>query len=274
MDKSIEKLFSLKNKVIIVAGGAGQIGFSFCEILSKAGAKVVIFDLDVEMANQKINNLISKQVVKNIKFIKVDVTDKLNIKESLNSTFKKYKRIDGIVNSFHYKGNSRKLDNKTNFFVDFENYPEEAWDKVHDVNLKGTFLLSQLITPYFKKQKKGIIVNISSTYGNVSPNPQIYGKSGINSPIAYATSKAAIINLTRYLAIHLAKYNVRVNCLSPGGVLNKQSNDFIKNYIDKTPIGRMAVAEDYQGAVLFLLTDASSYMTGANLIIDGGWTAW
>jgi NAD(P)-dependent dehydrogenase (short-subunit alcohol dehydrogenase family) len=274
MDSTIEKLFSLKNKVVIVAGGAGQIGFSFCEILSKAGARVVIFDLDIDMANQKISKIKNKEIIKRIDFLKVDVTNKLEIKESLNSTYRKYKRIDAVINSFHYKGNSRKLDTNTNFFVDFENYPEEAWDKVHDVNLKGTFLLSQLTTPYFKKQKKGIIINISSTYGNVSPNPQIYGNSGINSPIAYATSKAAIINLTRYLAIHLAKYNVRVNCLSPGGVFNNQSKEFVKNYIEKTPIGRMANAEDYQGAILFLLTDASSYMTGANLIIDGGWTAW
>jgi NAD(P)-dependent dehydrogenase (short-subunit alcohol dehydrogenase family) len=274
MDSNIEKLFSLENKVIIVAGGAGQIGFSFCEVLSRAGARVVIFDLDSEMANHKISKLSTKEMNNKIDFFKVDVTNRLEIEKSLKLTFKKFKRIDSIVNSFHYKGNSRKLDPDNNFFVDFENYPEEAWDKVHDVNLKGAFLLSQLTIPYFKKQNSGIIINISSTYGNVSPNPKIYGKSGINSPIAYATSKAAIINLTRYLAIHLAKYNVRVNCLSPGGVFNNQSSEFVKNYIEKTPIGRMAKAEDYQGAILFLLTDSSSYMTGANLIVDGGWTAW
>lgn len=274
MDKSIEKLFDLKDKVVIVAGGAGQIGFSFCEIISKAGAIVVIFDLDSDLAKKKIVTIKEKNLLDKFHFYKVDVTNKNEINENLKLVITKFNRIDALINAFHYKGNSRILDKNTNFFVDFENYPEEAWNKVHDVNLKGAFLLSQMIFPYFKKQNKGIIVNISSTYGNVSPNPKIYGDSGINSPIAYATSKAAIINLTRYLAVHLAKYNIRVNCLSPGGVFNNQSDEFVKNYNDKTPLGRMANPEDYQGSILFLLTDASNYMTGANLIVDGGWTAW
>jgi NAD(P)-dependent dehydrogenase (short-subunit alcohol dehydrogenase family) len=274
MDKNIEKLFSLENKIIVVAGGSGQIGFAFCEILSRAGAKVVILDLDIELAQKKSTKYKNNQFFKNFFFYKVDVTKKNNISDILDIVIKKFNKIDALVNSFHYKGNSRKLDSNTNFFQDFENYPEEAWDKVHDVNLKGAFLLTQCILPYFKKNKKGVIVNISSTYGNVSPNPKIYGNSGINSPIAYATSKAAIINLTRYLAVHLAKYKIRVNCLSPGGVYNNQSIEFVENYIDKTPLGRMAKPEDYQGAILFLLSDASSYMTGANLIVDGGWTAW
>ena len=274
MNNKFENIFSLKNKIVIIAGGSGQIGFSFCEILLKVGAKVIIFDLDIELAKKKSIEFKNDNFYKNINFFKVDVTKLDDIKFNINLVLKKFKKIDALVNSFHYKGNSRKLDNNANFFQSFENYPEEAWNKVHDVNLKGAFLLSQCIFPHFKKNKKGIIVNISSTYGNVSPNPKIYGNSGINSPIAYATSKAAIINLTRYLAVHLAKYNIRVNCLSPGGVYNNQSKEFVKNYIDKTPLGRMAKPEDYQGAILFLLSDASSYMTGANLIVDGGWTAW
>jgi NAD(P)-dependent dehydrogenase (short-subunit alcohol dehydrogenase family) len=274
MDNNIKKLFSIKNKIVLVAGGSGQIGFSFCEILSRAGAKVVILDLDIELAQKKSLKYKNTEFYKNFFFYKIDVTKKNDISNLLDLVIKKFKKIDALVNSFHYKGNSRKLDTNTSFFQDFENYPEEAWDKVHDVNLKGAFLLTQCILPHMKKNKKGAIVNISSTYGNVSPNPTIYGNSGINSPIAYATSKSAIINLTRYLAVHLAKYNIRVNCLSPGGVYNNQSKEFVMNYIDKTPIGRMAKPEDYQGAILFLLTEASSYMTGANLIIDGGWTAW
>lgn len=118
------------------------------------------------------------------------------------------------------------------------------------------------------------IVHISSTYGNVSANKSIYGNSGINSPVAYATSKAALINLTRYMATHLADKGIRVNCLSPGGVFNNQSPEFIANYTRLTPLGRMAQPQDYQGAILFLMSDASAYMTGANLIVDGGWTAW
>ncbi|MGH2648427.1 MAG: SDR family oxidoreductase, partial [Ginsengibacter sp.] len=128
--------------------------------------------------------------------------------------------------------------------------------------------------PYFKENGQGVIVNVSSTYGNVSPNKSIYGNSGINSPVAYATSKAAIINLTRYIATHLADENIRANVLSPGGVFNNQSEEFLKNYTNLTPLKRMANAEDYQGAILYMMSDASKYMTGANLIVDGGWTAW
>ena len=118
------------------------------------------------------------------------------------------------------------------------------------------------------------IVNVSSTYGIVSANKSIYGDSGINSPVAYATSKAALINLTRYMATHLVDDGIRVNCLSPGGVFNNQEEDFLKNYCEKTPLKRMANAQDYQGAILYLISNASAYMTGANLVVDGGWTAW
>jgi NAD(P)-dependent dehydrogenase (short-subunit alcohol dehydrogenase family) len=179
-----------------------------------------------------------------------------------------------LINCFHFKGNSRKLDTTSNFFAGFEDYPEEAWDQVHNINLKGTFLMSQAAIPYFKKTKKGVIINISSTYGNVSPNKSIYGDSGINAPVAYSSSKAAIINLTRYIATHVAEFGIRANVLSLGGVYNNQSEDFLKNYKALTPLNRMATAEEYQGAILFLLGDASSYMTGSNVVIDGGWTSW
>ena len=115
---------------------------------------------------------------------------------------------------------------------------------------------------------------VSSTYGIVSPNKNIYGDSGINSPVAYATSKSAIIQLSKYLATHLAEKNIRVNTLSPGGVFNNQSSEFIKNYEKLTPLGRMATVRDYDGPIVFLLSDSSSYMTGSNLVVDGGWTAW
>jgi NAD(P)-dependent dehydrogenase (short-subunit alcohol dehydrogenase family) len=134
--------------------------------------------------------------------------------------------------------------------------------------------MSQKAIPYFKENEQGVIVNVSSTYGNVSPNKSIYGNSGINSPVAYATSKAAIINLTRYLATHLADQHIRANVLSPGGVFNNQSEEFLRNYTELTPLKRMASAEDYQGAILYMMSDASKYMTGANLVVDGGWTAW
>ncbi|MDM9631149.1 SDR family oxidoreductase [Robiginitalea aurantiaca] len=271
--KQHHKLFDLTGKTIVVAGGAGQIGFAFCEILADAGASVVLADIDVEMAKDKLSEL-DGNLAEKITIEKLDVSSRASVTtffEQLEATFGS---LYGLVNCFHFKGNTRKLDTSSNFFADFENYPEEAWDMVHDVNLKGAFLMSQGVIPLFKKNKGGVIVNISSTYGKVSANKSIYGDSGINSPVAYGTSKAALINFTRYLATHLAEQNIRANCLSPGGVFNNQSEEFISNYTRLTPLGRMAKAEDYQGAILFLMSDASRYMTGANLIVDGGWTAW
>jgi NAD(P)-dependent dehydrogenase (short-subunit alcohol dehydrogenase family) len=274
MGKIVDQLFDLKNRVIVLAGGAGQIGFKMAMALADAGGMIAIADLDSELAKQKINELKDNELVSRLKVYPVDVSSKTDVEEL-------FKRIDadlgspyGLINCFHFKGNSRKLDTTSNFFAGFEDYPEEAWDQVHNINLKGTFLMSQAAIPYFKKTKKGVIINISSTYGNVSPNKSIYGDSGINAPVAYSSSKAAIINLTRYIATHVAEFGIRANVLSLGGVYNNQSEDFLKNYKALTPLNRMATAEEYQGAILFLLGDASSYMTGSNVVIDGGWTSW
>lgn len=272
--KLIQNLFELGGKTIIVAGGAGQIGFAMCEILADAGAKVVIADIDTELAQNKIAALQDEKIRMNLLVFPLDVTKKSQIIKLVQKIRQDIGKIYGLVNVFHFKGNTRKLDSTSDFFADIEEYPEEAWNMVHDVNLKGSFLMSQAVIPYFKENGEGVIVNVSSTYGNVSANKSIYGNSGINSPVAYATSKAAIINLTRYQATHLAEDNIRVNCLSPGGVYNNQSDEFLENYTNLTPLKRMAQAEDYQGAIAFLMSKASSYMTGANLIVDGGWTAW
>lgn len=270
----VNQLFNLKDRVIIVAGGAGQIGFSFSTILADAGANVVIADIDEEMGKQKIAALPDVKNRQRLHLKKLDVSQPLEIPTFFNEVHQQFGSLYGLINCFHFKGNTRKLDTSSNFFAGFEDYPLEAWNLVHDVNLKGSFLMSQGILPYLKKSSSSVIVNISSTYGNVSPNKSIYGTSGINSPVAYATSKAALINLTRYMATHLAEYGVRVNTLSPGGVFNNQSEEFIENYTKLTPLKRMARPDDYQGAILFLMSDASKYMTGANLIVDGGWTAW
>ena len=272
--KLTEKLFRLDGRNIVLGGGAGQIGFAMAVILADAGATVAIADIDTEMATQKICGVQDLTVRERLKVYKIDVSNRAEVVVLFEKIDNELGGIYGLVNCFHFKGNTRKLDTTSNFFAGFEEYPEEAWDLVHDVNLKGSFLMSQAAIPYMKRNKKGVIVNVSSTYGNVSANKSIYGNSGINSPVAYATSKAGIINLTRYIATHMAEFGIRANVLSPGGVFNNQSEEFLKNYTALTPLKRMATAEEYQGAILFLLSDASSYMTGANLIVDGGWTAW
>ena len=187
----VNKLFSLHNKVIIVAGGAGQIGFSFSEILADAGAQVIIADIDEEMAMRKIRGIDLESYDGFIEFIKLDVSSKKGVAEFYSALQSHIKEpLYGLVNSFHFKGNTRKLDASSSFFADFEDYPEEAWDLVHDVNLKGSFLMSQMAVPLMRKG--GVMVNISSTYGIGSANKSIYGNSGINSPVAYGTSKAAL----------------------------------------------------------------------------------
>lgn len=273
MGKITDRLFRLDGRVIVLGGGAGQIGFAMALALADAGAKVAIADIDEDMAMEKIRNA-DPLLSSNLSFYKLDVSSKKAVQETIDAIAKAEGSVYGLINCFHFKGNTRKLDTSSNFFAGFEEYPEEAWDLVHDVNLKGSFLMSQAAIPKMKNAGGGVIVNISSTYGNVSANKSIYGESGINSPVAYATSKAALINLSRYIATHFADAGIRCNTLSPGGVFNNQSEEFLNNYTRLTPLGRMAKAEDYQAAIVFLMAPGSSYMTGANLVVDGGWTAW
>ena len=152
--------------------------------------------------------------------------------------------------------------------------PIDAREQVFKVNVTGVLMACQTFGKTMIENGGGSIVNLSSTYGVVSADPRIYGESGVNSPISYAGSKSAILNITRYLAIHWREKNIRVNTLIPGGVFDNQGDEFVKNYSARTPLGRMARAEEYQGATLFMLSDASSYMTGATVTVDGGWTAW
>ena len=271
--KLLERLFRLDGRTIVVAGGSGQIGFAFCEILADCGATVVIADIDTELGEGK-RAALPGRLAERMRVVHADASDRASVEQALADAAGESGKLYGLVNSFHFKGNTRRLDTSSNFFAGFADYPEEAWDLVHDVNLKGSFLMSQAALPYLKANGGGAIVNVSSTYGNVSANKSIYGESGINSPVAYATSKAALINLTRYLATHLAEDGIRCNTLSPGGVANNQSEEFVRNYTTLTPLKRMAEATDYQGAIAYLMSDASAYMTGANLIVDGGWTAW
>ena len=181
---------------------------------------------------------------------------------------KKYSKIDVLINNAAYQGNDKI---RTTKFVDL---PLSIWNKSISVNLTGMFLCCQEIGKVMEKQKKGVIINISSTYGIVSPDQRIYGKSGQNAGIFYSVTKSGVLNLTRYLASYWSKKGIRVNTLSPGGVEKGQDSKFVKKYSEKTMLGRMAKKDDYVGAIIFLASDASSYMTGSNLVIDGGWTAW
>lgn len=270
--KSSLDLFDLTGKVIVLTGSAGRLGTNFAHILSDAGSDVILVDID-DKKNNQLTNTISEQYDTNPLACNIDISKKIQLLQISKLILKKYGRIDGLVNNAFY---SPRLNPKKSA-IKFEDYPSDLWNNTVSVNLTSVFLCSQIFGKIMVKQKTGgSIVNISSIYGINGADQRIYGKSKLNSSPSYAATKGAIINLTRYLAAYWHRKNIRVNTMTLGGVLDKSYMDktFIKKYSEKTMLGRMANSDEYNGALLFLLSNASSYMTGGNLILDGGWSSW
>lgn len=265
------ELFSLKGKTAVVTGGLGLLGQKHCEALAMAGALVVVTDTDSEAAA----NFAAKMGQQHMG-IGLDVTDKEQVSACTEAIIKRYGRIDILVNNaavndrFEHPAMAKELSA-------FENYPLEAFQQSIQVNITGVFLCAQVMGSHMAQQGGGSIINIASTYGIVGPDQSIYrneaGEQTFYKSAAYPVTKGAVINFTRFLAAYWGHKGVRANTLSPGGVENNQDNFFIHNYSSRTLLGRMAGAADYQGALIYLASDASSYMTGANLVVDGGWTA-
>lgn len=260
----LEELFSLTGKVIILTGGAGIIGTHYARHLAAAGAHVVVVDMNEERCRQLADEL-TKNYQKCLA-ISCDITNKQSVMSMAARVVAEFGRIDVLINNA--AGKSK------NFFAALEDFPEEDWKSVMDINVNSMFYCVQAVVPHMKRQSKGRIINICSTYGVVSPDQNIYKGSSINTPLIYATTKSAVLNFTRYLATYLAPHNITVNTLTPGGVFTNQDKPFVEAYCRRTPLGRMATQKDYQGAMIFLCSDSSGYMTGANLIVDGGWTCW
>ena len=262
-----KKLFDLSGNVVIITGAAGNLGSQYAEGLSQVGANVVLGDLDYVKCKQISLKLKKKYDVDPLS-LKLDLTKKLSISNLVTKTIKKYSKIDVLINNAAYQGNNNIR--KTSF----EELSLRNWNKAIAVNLTGIFLICQQVGKIMKKQRTGNIINISSIYGLVAPDQRIYGNSGQNAGSFYSATKSAVINLTRYLASYWTNTGIRVNTLSLGGVKRNQTKSFIKNYSKKTMLGRMAQQDEYIGAIIFLASNSSSYMTGSNLIVDGGWTAW
>ncbi|MGI0057155.1 MAG: SDR family oxidoreductase [Nitrosarchaeum sp.] len=268
---SIQNLFSLSNKNIILTGSAGRLGTQFAHFLTKAGANVILVDIDY-LKNKKLEANLKKNYKTNPKSYEIDISDQNEVKKFTSQIIKDYKTIHGLINNAFYSPRQ----NAEKAALPFEKFPIDLWNDMLNVNLTGVFLCCKEIGKVMVKQKSGVIVNISSIYGMVGADQRIYGKSRLNSSISYATTKGGIVNMTRYLAAYWQNKNIRVNTLTLGGVLDTSymTKEFIMNYEKKTMLGRMAKEVEYGPALLFLMSDASSYMTGANLVVDGGWTAW
>lgn len=267
--------FDLNGSVVVITGGLGQLGQQFSNSLVEFGALIAVIDV-CEYPRLSLKEFIKNCEEGKIKVFKSDITVKHEVEAVLSRIIKEFGLPNVLINN-------AAIDSPPNAPIEengpFETYPLESLQKILNVNIVGTFICCQIFGNEMVKNGKGSIINISSIYGNVSPVQDIYSykrKNGIEwyKPAPYSITKSAILNFTRYLATYWAKKGVRVNSLSPAGIFNNQDEEFLNEYCKRIPIGRMANPNELNGAIIFLASDASSYMTGANLIIDGGWTAW
>lgn len=272
-------IFNLDKKIALVFGGNGYLGKEFCKILLEFGAKV--YSLDVNISNSPEIIALKKNYSKFFELIKVDASKKDSLVDLKNFIISKEQTVDILINLTTMKG--------SDFYLPFEKVSLEGWNIGLLGNLTIPFLTIQTFIPIMKKQRNGSIINIASHYGLVGNDQRIYIGSNLNrvyvgdnkkkerifSHGVYNAAKGGLINFTRYLAAYYGEFNVRINTISPGGVYNRDENEeFLKRYSNKVPLGRKAEPHEINGALIFLASDASSYVTGQNLIVDGGYTIW
>ncbi len=266
-------LFDLTGKVAVVTGGAGILGQRFCAGLADFGASVAVIDLDVNRAFDVVANLQQEFDVPCVG-IACDVTNRSSVLDMVAQVEKTLGTIDILHNNAATKGQD-----VSKFFTCLEDFSLDVWREIMAVNLEGMFIVAQVIGSGMASRQRGSIIQTASIYGVLGPDQRIYEGSeylggAINTPPVYSTSKAGVIGLTRHLATYWAQSGVRVNALTPGGVASGQNNIFNKNYSNRVPMGRMAKADEMVSALVFLGSDASSYITGQYIIIDGGLSAW
>lgn len=275
--KKTNQLFDLSGRVAVITGGAGLLGVQHAEAIAEAGGHAVLADINEEEAIKKARMISEKYHVDSIG-IGTDITNKTEVEASLGVILERFGRIDILINN---AANNPKVEaNEDGAWSRFENFPIELWNQDIAVGLTGAFLCCQVIGSEMANRGGGVILNISSDLGVIAPDQRIYFKQGLSAekqpakPVSYSVVKTALIGLTKYLATYWADKNIRVNAICPGGVQTDQPEDFVAKLSNLIPLGRMAKKDEYKGAILFLVSDASSYMTGAALSIDGGRTCW
>ncbi len=236
-------------RVAVLTGANGQLGRSFTETLTAKG--IYTYALDINTGDIERSNSVAP--------IEMDVTDEKAVQEFYSSL----NQVDILINNAGIGA-----------FTPFEERTADEFRRVMDVNLLGPFLMSQGAVKLMKKQEKGKIVHVGSIYGQVSSDERIYGDSGRNNSEVYSATKAGIIQMTKYMATHFGKYNIQTNCISPGGIFNHQSQEFVDNYTYKTPMNRMGSTADLQSTLLYFISEETAYTNGQNISVDGGFVAW
>ncbi len=276
----MNNIFDLTDKVALITGAGGLLGPKHAEAILDFGGKVILTDWHLDRVQEKAHILSLRYGNENVFYEFMDVCDKNSIEKCLDNFEAKGLKIDILINNAAKDPKVKKEDSLKNDSR-FENMSEQFWKEGIDAAINGTFLVSQSVTNRMLENGiKGVVLNISSDLGVIAPDQRIYRKNDLPEneqpvkPITYSAAKWAIIGMTKYLAVYFAQRGIRVNCLSPTGVYNNHPDDFVKKLSNIIPMGRMANIDEYKGAIVFLCSEASSYMTGENMVIDGGKTVW
>jgi NAD(P)-dependent dehydrogenase (short-subunit alcohol dehydrogenase family) len=272
-----QEVFDLSGRVVVITGGAGFLGQRHGEAVAGAGGIPVLADLRIDHLGAA-GAAFYERFGPNASAVRVDITDRAEVERLLDEILTRYGRLDVLINN---AANNPKMEDISGVeFSRLESFRRDQWEADLAVGLTGAFLCSQVLGSEMARRGRGVIVNVASDLALIGPDQRIYRQEGLPEdrqpvkPVTYAVVKSGLVGLTRYLATYWASAGVRVNAISPGGVEANQPDDFVERLTNLIPLGRMAKPDEFEGAILFLCSDASSYMTGANLVIDGGRTAW
>ena len=265
---TLAELMSLESQVAVITGGAGHIGEALCEALAELGANIAILDI-LPNAMIRVGQNIRTQYNVEVEGFVVDLANESDIRSIPDKVIERFGKVNILINNAAFVGTT----NLEGWSKPFLEQSVNTWSMALEVNLTAPFLLSQIFSPYMMTQHNANIINISSIYGMMGPNWEMYKDTNMGNPAAYAASKGGLLQLTRWLATTLSP-NIRVNSITPGGVFRNQPESFHQRYIQGTPLQRMACEDDFKGAVVYLATALSRYVTGHNLVVDGGWTIW